>query len=780
MSDKALAAATGSPYFALHTLGWRAFQDLCAAVLRHVWGQSVQAFADSNDAGRDGAFYGDWSPALGGAVDSIPHGPFVLQCKHSKNPDSTLSESMLQDEFKKTEILVRQGLCSSYILLTNSRVTGAAEGKIRKRLLEAGVKHPLVLDGQWISDIIATHRGLRMFVPRVYGLGDLSQILDERAYQQASTILAAEQISSFVPTAAYKQAVTALSDHGFVLLLGEPGVGKSAIALMLAIGAADRWNGLVVKARDSRQLIQQWNPNEKDQLFWVDDAFGTVRHEERLSEEWSRDMPHVMGAIRNGARVILTSRSYIYREARPLLKTYAYPLLREQQVTVDVADITPAERQQMLYNHLARGDQPSTVRAQMKPHLKAAAAVNPFLPEAARRLGLQAFTRNLNLNRSSITTFIARPHEYLQDVYDQLTASSLAALALVYSAGSHGVSSTLSLKRRQRRVIESVGATVGEIGLAFTFLNESFLRLSQDRFGNSVWNFRHPTLQEGFATWLSRQHHLVPVVLEAMDDNSLLDSTDAMIADATPVRGTVLRLPPTLYATASRRMLRLFEEWPDGSCWTGSALRYLAHRSSDEMLRTYIAVDPLFAGRLLEFDAFASFVQEPLLLSRLHSMGLLSDDDRRAACNRMAYLAINYLDAAWLEDEPWKILLAPHERERLLAYVRAKILPVIDRMIDEDWPARAFWRSHDEDGDSPVADPVERALNLYLGAFRQEGDAEAVDAFSRASQKYQQIRRTSEADAWDSIQEPPISPADAQPGDGGNNAGERSVFSDLD
>ena len=57
---QAVAAAPGPPSFELHTLGWRAFQDLCAVVIRTVWGQSVLVFADSNDAGRDGAFYGIW------------------------------------------------------------------------------------------------------------------------------------------------------------------------------------------------------------------------------------------------------------------------------------------------------------------------------------------------------------------------------------------------------------------------------------------------------------------------------------------------------------------------------------------------------------------------------------------------------------------------------------------------------------------------------------------------------------------------------------------------
>src|SRR5207249_4009281 len=49
--------------YALHTLGWKAFQDLCASITSEVWGQTVQSFLPSGDAGRDGAFTGEWQPA---------------------------------------------------------------------------------------------------------------------------------------------------------------------------------------------------------------------------------------------------------------------------------------------------------------------------------------------------------------------------------------------------------------------------------------------------------------------------------------------------------------------------------------------------------------------------------------------------------------------------------------------------------------------------------------------------------------------------------------------
>ena len=96
--------------YELHTLGWQSIQDLCATVLREVWGQTVQSFADTQDGGRDGAFYGIWH---GTAEDAdVPEGPFVLQCKFLARRDDTLTLSTIEDELAKVRSLVERGLCN--------------------------------------------------------------------------------------------------------------------------------------------------------------------------------------------------------------------------------------------------------------------------------------------------------------------------------------------------------------------------------------------------------------------------------------------------------------------------------------------------------------------------------------------------------------------------------------------------------------------------------------------------------------------------------------------
>ncbi|WP_326763243.1 restriction endonuclease (plasmid) [Streptomyces sp. NBC_01591] len=785
MTGTSETIAPGSPRFALHTLGWRAFQDLCAAVLREVWGQSVQAFADSNDGGRDGAFYGTWQPPdEPGGVQDVPPGPFALQCKHTKKADATLAPSELEDEFAKVRALVKRGVCATYVLLTNARVSGLSEEKIQRRLRACGVAHPLVLDGQWLSDMIASHRELRMFVPRVYGLGDLSQILDERAYTQASVLMksAPEQVSTFVVTSAYRKAARALRDHGFVLLLGDPAVGKSVIALMLAISAADNWSCVAIKPRTSDELVQRWNPHEKDQFFWLDDAFGAVRHEEILTHAWARDLPHVMSAVKNGARVVLTSRNYIYNEARPLLKPYAYPLLHEQQVTVDVADLARTERQQILYNHLAAGDQPADVLSRMKPHLEAAADAEPFRPEAARRLGLQAFTTGLSLTRESITSFMARPRQLLIDVYDQLDVHAHAALALVYATGQDkGLPSPLALDPAQRDIIDRAGAAPGAASRAMTTLTGTFLTEATALDGQAYWSFHHPTLREGFATWLTTQAHLLPIVLTGMTDRALLSRTDCLPTGSEQRQGTLLRIPPPLYQATAKRISALrrhrrspLRDWQEEYERRQSVFSYLSRDSSDGFLRAYLMEDPDLHSVLMDFGTPANDDIRSRVLARLHRAGLLPEDIRQQAIARMTDLAVMAPDASWIEDNDlhhaWHVLLTEEERENLFEHVCRELVPRLEQRV-YDWAS--------EFNGDPDNDPVDDALFWYSQAFERRLDDDTAGEFDRAQDIYQQIREDPDEAHRDWAPDPlPYrreTPQNSQP-----IPEQRSLFDDID
>jgi hypothetical protein len=182
------------PDYELHKLGWRAFQDLCGVVLQEVLGQTFTAFADTNDAGQDGAFHGFWAgpgdapgAELQGFVSAAT--PVVLQCKFSVDPSGTLAPSDLDDELAKVAELHKCGLCDGYMVLTNLRVTGRTHAWFFEEVLKRGPEVASIFPGSWICTQIEKNWNLRRYVPRVYGLGDLSSILDERRMRQARALL---------------------------------------------------------------------------------------------------------------------------------------------------------------------------------------------------------------------------------------------------------------------------------------------------------------------------------------------------------------------------------------------------------------------------------------------------------------------------------------------------------------------------------------------------------------------------------------------------------------
>jgi hypothetical protein len=778
----------GSPTFELHSLGWRAFQDLCMAVMRTELGQEVHAFADSNDGGRDGAFYGTWHNPPSGA-DRID-GQFVLQCKHSKKADATLSASGLNDEFAKIHPLVQRGLCQSYLLLTSARVTGNAEEKICERLRGAGVEHPLILDGQWLCDTIAKNRELRRLVPRVYGLGDLSQVLDERAYIQTSALLSGSRdlVTTFVITDPYRRAAEALSRHGFVLLLGEPAAGKTAIARMLALVAADNWDCPTVKVRTASELVSHWNPHEPGQLFWVDDAFGTVRHSQQCTEDWGRSMEHVMSAISHGAKVVLTSRSYIYEHARHLLKESAYPRLSEQQIRVDVADLSLDERRQILYNHITLGDQPAEVKAKIKPFLDHVAVAEPFRPEMARRLGRRTFTEGLSFTKSGVTEFMTRDRQFLNEIYDQLNPDQQGALALVYATSATGcLGNPLQLTQGQLDIISWAGGTLAGAAKALGALTGDFLQLTGPPLARQGWAFRHPTLWEGFAAWLAGQPLLLPVVLDGLSDSALLDRTDCL--DATEAeRGILLRVPPALYGATARRLAGIRQLLDSGQRYIqedgrqvdlddsthgserdrrkGEFLYFLGSSCSAAFLREYLKADPSLPGHLADLKSYVPDGPDLILLARFHEAGLLEEQLRIQTVERLADLVTTPPDVNWLSDWAMADLLTPGDRTRLLERVRDELVPEL--CSDNGWFGR--------ETRSSVYDPVEEVLSGYRDAFASSGDHETAQVLGEALDKHLQRPVTYDDDPFDGWSPRSLVPEPLEPPPHTS----RSIFDDID
>ena len=448
--------------YQLHRLGWKAFQQLCGTILRTSMGQTFQVFADSNDAGRDGAFYGRWTPKGGEALC----GKFTVQCKHSARPDSSLNLSMLREELLKAKALASKGLAKNYLLITNMSVTGSAAQQIESAF-EAlqGITTAKVFGRSWVESQIHSTKEVRMNVPRIYGLGDLTEILNERAHEQAQAILndLGDDFSRFVVTEAHRRSVEALGSKGFVFLLGEPCCGKSTIAAALALASADQWGCRLVRVTSPSDFTKSWNPKDPEQFFWVDDAFGSTQYERELALAWNRIFPALEAAINRGAKAVFTSRDYVYNAAIADLKDISFPKLKDAQVVIHVEELTVQEKEQILYNHIKLGQQPTEAKAAMKKFLADIAGHPRFLPETARRLSQPLFTTDLRFERKQLLDFVANMKRFLLDTLQTIGVANSAATALVFMRRGR-LDCRLELTDKERQALERLGASISDVG----------------------------------------------------------------------------------------------------------------------------------------------------------------------------------------------------------------------------------------------------------------------------------------------------------------------------
>ena len=699
----------GEVNYELHSLGWKAFQNLCLTIMGEVWGQEVQGFYDSHDGGRDGSFHGTWTQENGEPFQ----GTFTAQCKYTSRSEKKIGFSDLKDDFKKAKRLAARGLAENYFLFTNARLLGSVEEVIRHRFETiAGITRFAAYGVESISQFIRESSRLRMLVPRIYGLGDLSQILDERAYAQVREVLNAygDDLAKFVITEPYRQSANSLINHGFVLLLGEPACGKSTIAATLAIGGSDKWGCSTVKVRDADDFVKHFNPHEK-QFFWVDDAFGNTQIDLGSTSAWNQALPHISAAIHRGSKVLFTSRTYIYRAAKHFLKESALPIINESQVVIHVENLTRDERESILYNHIRLGTQPRSFKTEVKPFLPEVATQNSFSPEIARRLGNPLFTKDLIVSKHGLHKFVAFPIQFLREVIDKLDAGSRSALALVFMRGGK-LLSPVHMTKAEDQAISRLGSSTADVLNALKSLDGSLLRFSSQD-SEFVWSFKHPTIRDAYAEIVAEDREMMDIYLAGAPLDKLM--AEVSCGD-TGVEGSKVIVPSDLYDGLMARLDSLETDNYDDK---QHLHRFLSYRCDREFLQCYIDQHPDFISHLgLESYLYIYFVAE--LLVRLHVFGLLPESERRRAVAKFKKQAVDDLDSGFLRGEI-RGLMTQKEITDILVSVQELRLPDLGSLID----ALSYDYDGGEDPDS-YFDDIKSSLLDYDNEYKDNEHASGL------------------------------------------------------
>ena len=654
---------------ALHTIGWRAFQDLCSQVCEVMLQRPVEIFREAQDGGQDAVFL---IPAVNDAAAPIG----TVQCKHSSILGKALRPSDLSAEIAHVEELVRLGQADTYIFMTNMSVDAPVAVEIRGKLRELGVRKPHVLGKQYLVRSIRSSARLRAMVPQVYGLGDLTAIIDERLTEQSRALLShwVPKLKNYVPTRAHRDAVNSIGEHGIVLLLGNPSSGKSAIGAIISTIASENPDNTVLALTSPRDFEAGWNPNDPGRFFWIDDAFGSNLLRDDYVQDWTSAFQKLRAAIGHGNRFLLTSRRHIYEAARRRLGQRNLPEFADGRAVVDVGVLSFEEKAQILYNHVNYGRQSQRWKSSVKPHLGAVAAVGEFLPGIAERLGDPNFTKSLAPREASLVRFMREPREHLIDTVNALDEVLQAALMLVYvHQGSFNMDA--SDRAAVDAVAELTGLGAPRILDCFAELKGSFLKTSGTG-SSTIWSFAHPTIADALTEILREKSFMMPALLRGATIDTILGG---FTCEGTAVIQDALSVPASLNDTLVARLAKT----PDELARNWSLFSFLVWRANDQVFEKLVRLDP----ELLERKTWiaTTIYHDPKIAAhaRAHRAGLLGEELRERAATALEHAAISSFDLSFFDNDQMLELIPAERLFRLGITLRARRLPDIEDHIVE-------------------------------------------------------------------------------------------------
>lgn len=753
---------------AIHTIGWKAFQDLCSQVAEEVFKRPVQIYREAQDGGQDAVFLAKKDE---GDVDA------TIQSKYSSDPKRRLKPGDLTAELDSVKALVESGQADTYVLMTSMGVDAGIARQIREKLRKIGVRKPHVLGKEFLVRTIRGSVRLRALVPQVYGLGDLSVILDQRILQQTRALLAQwlPKLDRYVPTDAHRQAVKALSEHGIVLLLGNPSTGKSTIGAILSTIATEDEHATVMKLGSPREFEDAWNPAERKRFFWIDDAFGPNTMRDDYVQDWPSAFTKIQAAMALGNRFLLTSRRHIYAAAKSRLGQRNHPLLVNGSAIVDVGALTLEEKSQILYNHIAFGNQTQSWKRSVKDKLETVAAVDNFLPGIAERLGDPNFTRGLATSEPELIRFMKEPKEHLIDTINALETPLRAGLMLIYVHQGALASEDFS---------DDACVTVAEmLDIPLSRIHEGMMQLlgsfaqKYSVAGKDVWSFAHPTIADAITSILSERSHMIAALLRGARIETILSG---FICEGVDLLLDAATIPSTLDDILVARLLAC----ENALSINRSLFSFLAYRASDAVLQKLITEDPTFIERESWHSASLGTNPKLIVYARVHYLGLLTPAQRDWASNRLERLAIDDFDLAFLDDEKMLTLVYSN---RLVALGMRLSADVLQRIQDDIEDIRCA-ADLDEDPDSQFdvfqsslqaienLEPFDRGTNELIEEAR-----EAIrSAISDIKERREERDRENEDGSpdWNYMSVESKSPAEPLRVEPSNK--HRSIFVDVD
>lgn len=321
------------------------FEDL----VRDLIGKEEEFRFEAFCAGPDGGVDGRHAHTCGNVI---------LQAKHYEGSQF----SKLMATMRRERLSINKLAPTRYILSTSCKLTPTSKGKLAPIIgpslkSEADIFGPEDINGllRKYPEILKSH--IKLWLS---GAGVLERIIRAAAHTFAAfTQEEIEQkVRVFASNPSFGESFVTLEKHGLLIISGPPGVGKTTLAEMLCYTYLnEQWE--LVPIRSLEDGFAAISDNKK-QVFLFDDFLGKVALDRLALAHKDSDLMRFMNRVRRSpnARFILTTRGYIFEEARRVSEYLGDKRLDVTKYVLDVGIYTRRIKARILYNHLLVSNTP--------------------------------------------------------------------------------------------------------------------------------------------------------------------------------------------------------------------------------------------------------------------------------------------------------------------------------------------------------------------------------------------------------------------------------------
>lgn len=332
-----------------------------------------------------------------------------------------------------------------------------------------------------------------------------------------------EDIKLFVQNKSFFDAVKILNENNFVIISGNPGVGKSTLAKMLVYQYIAEDFEVVEISEDIEEAYNVW-VDEKKQVFFYDDFLGSNFFEQSIAKNEDKRLYSFMERVKrsNDKKLIMTTREYILNQAR-----YKFEVLSRNDVNLanqilDIEVYTKVVKAEILYNHLFFSSIPNNFKYAVLREKNYNKIINhknynPRVIESLTlRLNTKLVTSEVYVER--ILTSLENPSEIWQPAFEN-QISELSRYILYFLTLSNGavteellIESVLNMIKKESNLYFTA-ASRGDFIKSFKELDNTFVRIYKNYKGATLFQFQNPSVRDFLIHYIERDKQLQVILI---------------------------------------------------------------------------------------------------------------------------------------------------------------------------------------------------------------------------------------------------------------------------